>query len=31
MSWIRRLFNKALAEEVLDKELLFHVDQQIAD
>jgi len=31
MSWIQRLFNKALAEEELDKELLFHVDQQIAD
>jgi len=31
MSLIRRLLNKALAEKELDKELLFHVDQQTAD
>jgi len=29
--WIQRLLNKALAEKELDKELLFHIDQQIAD
>jgi putative ABC transport system permease protein len=31
MPWIRRLFSKALAEKELDKELLFHIDQQVAD
>jgi predicted permease len=31
MRWLRRLVRKSLAEAQLDKELRFHLDQQIAD
>jgi predicted permease len=31
MRWIRRLFQKSRAEEELDRELRFHLDEQIAD
>lgn len=31
MSWIRRLVNKAQAEKLLDRELRFHLERQIAD
>jgi putative ABC transport system permease protein len=31
MGWIRRLFRKSRAERELDRELQFHLDQQIAD
>ena len=31
MNWIRRLFRKSRAESELDKELRFHLEQQIAD
>jgi hypothetical protein len=31
MSWLRRLFHKSHSESQLDKELRFHLEQQIAD
>jgi len=31
MSWLRRLFARKRMELDLDKELLFHFDQQVAD
>jgi predicted permease len=31
MNWLRRLFHKARAESELDKELRFHLEQQVAD
>src|SRR5271154_5610690 len=31
MNWFRRLFRKARAESELDRELRFHLEQQIAD
>jgi putative ABC transport system permease protein len=31
MRWLKRLFRKSLAETQLDKELRFHLDQQIAE
>jgi len=30
VNWIRRLFRKSRAESELDKELRFHLEQQIA-
>jgi len=31
MRWLRRLFDKSRSENHLDKELRFHIEQQIAD
>src|SRR5467141_5252392 len=31
MNWLRRLFHKSRSESQLDKELRFHLEQQIAD
>src|SRR6266436_6174708 len=31
MSWLGRLFHKSRAEDELDKELRFHLEQQVAD
>jgi putative ABC transport system permease protein len=31
MNWLRRLFHKSRSESQLDKELSFHLEQQIAD
>ena len=31
MNWLRRLFDKSHSESQLDKELRFHLEQQIAD
>src|SRR5690348_2055047 len=31
MNWLRRLFHKSRTESQLDKELRFHLEQQIAD
>ena len=31
MIWLRRLFHKSRAETQLDKELRFHIEQQVAD
>jgi hypothetical protein len=31
MNWLRRTFQKSQAEKLLDKELQFHLDRQIAD